>query len=161
MRRVLVAIAALAIGLFAITSSGVRGAGSNAAEEAAIRKIIAAGDANAASGLLALPHLPDVAIWSAAYRQPVIEGEEKPIPREQPQGIANRVPGSQKSKTEPIRIVIAESGDLAYEYSKTILEFDLKNGQHTTLQGGALRVWQKQGGEWKVAAWFTHRYYED
>lgn len=43
--------------------------------------------------------------------------------------------------------MIAYSRDLAYEYSKTILEFDLKNGQHTILHGADLRVWQKQGGE--------------
>jgi hypothetical protein len=37
-------IAALTVGFIAITASGVRGAGTNADDEAAIRKLIAAAD---------------------------------------------------------------------------------------------------------------------
>jgi ketosteroid isomerase-like protein len=104
--------------------------------------------------------LPEAVLWSGAYKRPQV-GNEKSTPRNNPHGIANRVPGSQKQKTEPIRIVIADSGDLAYEYSKFTLEFDLKSGQHYSTEGGVLRVWQNQGGEWKLAAWFNHPYYND
>jgi hypothetical protein len=133
MRRVLVAVAALAIGLLAITSSGVRGAGSNAAEEAAISKLIAVADA--ATGASAVPHLADDVFWSGAIRRPIV-GNEKSTPRDIPTSPANQVLESRKAKTEPIRIVIADSRDLAYEYSKFTLDYDLKSGQHITGRAG-------------------------
>jgi ketosteroid isomerase-like protein len=57
--------------------------------------------------------------------------------------------------------VIGESGDLAYEYSDGMLEFDLKAGGHVTSPNSTLRVWQKQDGQWKMAASFTITYYRD
>jgi len=39
-------------------------------------------------------------------------------------------PLSQASKTEVIRIVVADSQDLAYEYSKAILDSELTSGEH-------------------------------
>jgi hypothetical protein len=52
--------------------------------------------------------------------------------------IQDRVPGSQKSKTEAMRIVVADSRDLAYEYSKSILEFDMKSGEHVSFDSPSL-----------------------
>jgi DNA invertase Pin-like site-specific DNA recombinase len=62
----------------------------------------------------------------------------------------NRVPGSEERKTEVMRIVIADSRELAYEYSKGAFEYDLKNGKHVSFGRGILRVWQKQGGDNEV-----------
>jgi ketosteroid isomerase-like protein len=59
-----------------------------------------------------------------------------------------------------IRIIVADSRDLAYEYSKANLGFDLKSGQHIQFDTGVLRVWQKQDGAWRVGAQFI-RPYED
>jgi len=147
-------ITALAVGALAIASSNsVRGAGSNATEEAAIRKLIAAGDKGAP-----LPPMTDRIFWAGAYKRPVID-PEKGVPFNGPgDTIENRVPGSRKTKTEPIRIVIADSRDLAYEFSKCTLAHDLKSGEHVSFDTGILRVWQKQGGDWKVAAVFQHPY---
>jgi ketosteroid isomerase-like protein len=72
--------------------------------------------------------------------------------------VPNRVPGHTTIRTEPLRIVIADSRDLAYEYGKVVTEFDLKSGEHVKLEAGLLRVWQKQAGEWKEAAVFTRPY---
>jgi ketosteroid isomerase-like protein len=66
-----------------------------------------------------------------------------------------RLPGSQKNKTTVRRIEIAKSGDLAYEFSDSELSFDLKDGKRESFPTSALRVWKKEGGEWKVAAQFS------
>jgi hypothetical protein len=151
MQRQLIVTATM-VGFLAITSSGVRGAGNNAAEEAAIRKQIAAYDMGT-RGL----GLPDQVFWSGAYKRPTV-GNEKGEPAEGANSIPNRVSGSQKNKTEVIRIVVADSGDLAYEYSKSTLEFDLKSGEHHSSMTGLLRVWQKQDGNWRIAAFFARPY---
>jgi ketosteroid isomerase-like protein len=130
----------------------VRGAGTNATEEAAIRKIIAAQDAGTRAAAL-----PDGIFWSGAYMRPIVGGE-KPDLRPGPLGVANRVPGSQKVKTEVIRVVVSDSGDLAYEYGRVGLEFDRKDGGHAHIDAGQLVIWQKQDGQWKVAAAFQFPY---
>ena len=144
-----------AVVLLGVTSSRVRGAGTNAADEAAIRKLIAVYDQP--GGNTKVPHLPDQIFWSGAYKRPFIY-PEKGEPFSGQNAVPDRVPNSQKLKTSPIRIVIADSHDLAYEYSKTTLEFDMKNGQHRSFDTGSLRVWQKQGGEWEIAAMFVRPY---
>jgi ketosteroid isomerase-like protein len=147
-------LAALAIALLAgAPSTALRAAGSNADDEAAIRKQIAAYDAGGSRAIF----LPDRVFWSGAYKRPVV-GSEPGEPFDGQGGIGSRVPNSQKSKTEVIRIVVSDSRDLAYEYSKSTLEFDLKSGSHVSMQTGLLRVWQKQNGDWKIAAFFTHPY---
>lgn len=153
-QRKLAGATVLAVGFLAIGLSSGRSAGSNAAEESAIRKFIAAADGDAR-----LPSLPDRIFWSGAYKGPTV-GSEQGEPKSGPGAISDRVPGSRKDKTEVIRIVIADNRDLAYEYSKSTLSFDLKSGEHRSFDTGLLRVWQKQGGDWKVAAFFVRPYDE-
>jgi hypothetical protein len=136
------------------SSRSIQGAGRNAAEEAAIRKQIAALDTGASRREVSLP---DDVFWSGAYKRPVV-GSQAAEPIGGERSPANRVPGSQRNKTEVIKIIVADSGDLAYEYSSGTLEFDLKSGQHTKMEEGILRVWQKQNGNWKVAAFFVQPY---
>jgi ketosteroid isomerase-like protein len=151
--RKLAVTAVVTVGFFAAALTTGHGAGSNAADDAAIRKLIAANDQKAGT----IQQLPDHIFWTAAYKRPTV-GDEKGDPMPGPQAISERVPGSQKTTTEPIRIVIADSHDLAYEYSKRKLEYDLKSGEHVQGDTGVLRVWQKQGGEWKEAASFARPY---
>jgi hypothetical protein len=157
MNRQIALAAVIAMALLGVISSGLRGAGTNAADEAAIRKLIAAYDEP--GGNTKAPRLADGIFWSGAFKRPFI-APEKGEPFGGPFTVQDRVPGSQKSKTQPIRIVIADSRDLAYEYSKGTLEYDMKNGQHRSLDHGILRVWQKQGGDWKIAATFMRPYDE-
>jgi hypothetical protein len=147
---------ALAIGLLALVSSDLKAAGSNAEEEAAIRQIIAAHDQKGGGGLEGVPQLADRVIWTGAEKRPMM-GDEKGELRST-SSVPNRVPGHTTIKTEPIRIVVADSRDLAYEYGKVTTEFDLKSGEHVKLEAGMLRVWQKQDGNWKEAAVFTRPY---
>lgn len=58
-----------------------------------------------------------------------------------------------------IRIVVSNSRDLAYEYSEEVEDFDLKSGEHVhSHQRGLLTVWQKENGQWKIAAEFIRPY---
>ena len=69
--------------------------------------------------------------------------------------LENRIAGSQKSTSEVRRLVIAESGDMTYDYSDVSLSFDLKTGTHMTLVTSSLRVWQREDGQWKLAVSFS------
>ena len=55
----------------------------------------------------------------------------------------------------PVRIEIAQSGDLAYEFSNSDLIFDLKSGGRDVTTSSVLRVWKKEEGQWKIAALFA------
>ena len=148
--------AALAAGLLALVSTELKAAGSNADEEAAIRQIIAAHDQKGGGGLEGVPQLADRVIWTGSAKRPMVGDEKEQLLSTS--SVPNRVPGHTTIKTEPIRIVIADSRDLAYEYGKVTTEFDLKSGEHVKLEAGMLRVWQKQDGNWKEAAVFTRPY---
>jgi hypothetical protein len=115
--NVKIVLTALAVEFLALTSSGVRGAGTDAAEEAAIRKQIAAYDAGSSgSGSRRALVLPDEVFWSGAYKRPIVRpAVSEPVDREG--SVPTRVPGPQKAKTQVIRIVVADSHDLACEYS--------------------------------------------
>jgi hypothetical protein len=149
------AVTVVTLGVFAMASSGyrLRGAGTNAVDEASIRKLIADNDK---AGSARMPSLSNHIFWSGAYKRPIVDMEKGELTRED--AAENRINGSEKSKTNPIRIVVSDSRDMAYEYSKDILEYDLKNGKHMSFTLGLLRVWQKQGGEWKEAAVFSRPY---
>jgi hypothetical protein len=107
-----------------------------------------------------IPRTADVVFWSGAFKRPIVgseRGEEIPSDR-QPSA---RIPGSERNKTTPVRIEIAKSGDLAYEFSNSILSYDLKSGEKQSGPTSILRVWMKEGGQWKVAAWFARPHYQD
>jgi hypothetical protein len=107
-----------------------------------------------------IPRTADVVLWSGAYKRPTVgseRGEEIPSDR-QPSA---RVPASQRNTTMPVRIEIAKSGDLAYEYSNSTLSFDLKNGGKESFPTSILRVWKKEGGQWKMAAMFARPHYQE
>ena len=146
-------LAVLTVGFLAVTFSSLRGAGTNPKEEAAIRKQIATITGPAARDAISTK---DRVLFTTNAKRPVIGSETPELI-----GAAsaeNAVAGSQKLKIDVLRIVIAESADLAYEHSKQVREYDLKNGTHVAKPSGVLRVWQKEGGEWKVAAVFNFAY---
>ncbi len=146
-------VVVLLVGLIGSAVPDMRGADTTSAEEtAAIRKQIVALDAGT-HGLV----LPDKIFWSGAFKRPII-GDEKPEPFARETAPEQRIPDSEKTRTAPIRIVVAGSRDLAYEYSKASVEYDLKSGKHVSFDTGLLRVWQKDGGVWKMAALFIRPY---
>jgi hypothetical protein len=124
-------------------------------DEEAIRALIA-GQRNGAEIALT----SDAILWSGAYKRPFVRpgtGEEVPGPRRP----AERVPGSQRVAITPVRIEVAKSGDLAYEFSDFVLSFETKAVEHVSFPGSALRVWRKEGTAWKVAAAFMRPHYQE
>ena len=70
-------------------------------------------------------------------------------------GEPTEYPSSQRSTTTVRRIEIAKSGDLAYEFSDSELSYQLKNAGKVSFPRSVLRIWKKDGGQWKVAAYFA------
>lgn len=141
------------VGCLSIGFVELRGAGSNAIEEAAIRKIVSAENDGRP-----VPHMADQIFWSGPYQRPVI-WPEKPTPASTAIApIEERAPSGSTSLKTPVRIVVADSRDLAYEYETTALSIKMKNGTTRAVESAALRVWQKESGEWKIAAEFSAPY---
>jgi hypothetical protein len=124
-------------------------------DEAAIRRLIAQRDAGTP-----IPSTPDRIFWAASFQKPII-GDEAPTLRTHDRGVENRVDGTTRNTSTVRRLVIAESGDMAYEYSDGTVSFDLKTGEHVVTPNSTLRVWQKVDGHWTAAATFTITHYRD
>jgi len=126
-----------------------------AADEAAIRALIGQIDAGKR-----VPQMQKRVFWSGAYEKPALD-DERATPRKGEGGIESRVANSQRTKTDIRRIVVSDAGDMAYEYSDATISFDLKAGGHRSFTNSTLRVWQKEGGQWKVAASFSFPHERD
>ena len=124
-------------------------------DEEAIRALIA-GQRNGVE----IAVTSDAILWTGAYKRPFVRpgnGEEVPGPGRP----SERVPGSQRVAITPVRIEVAKSGDLAYEFSDFVLSFEMKTGEHVSFPGSVLRVWRKELGTWKMAAAFIHPHYQE
>jgi hypothetical protein len=138
---------------------------SPSADERAIRELIARYDTGDR-----VSHADDIVFWTGDFKRPTIGSQRgEPIPAEArpssarpADSLSERVPGSRRRITTPVRIDIAKSGDLAYEFSHSELTFDLKNGQReTAIPASVLRVWKKEAGQWKIAAMFARPHYQE
>jgi ketosteroid isomerase-like protein len=67
----------------------------------------------------------------------------------------------QKLRTSVQRVVIAKSGDLAYEYSTFRIEWDGDDNKRAGFDGSSLRVWLKVNGEWNEEAYFARPHTDD
>jgi len=147
MRRVSAVVGAMVV-VSTVIAVPLRSAGTNAVAEAAIRKIVAAENDGKTP-----PVMVDTILWSGPMQRPVI-GKERPVPAATAQiPLGDRV--STKAVLKPERIIVAESGDLAYEYETGVITATLKDGSTKTVENAGIRVWQKDGGEWKLAAHFS------
>ena len=133
------------------------------ADERAIRDLIARYDRGESVARTA-----DDILWTADFARPVIGRQRggfivyvEPFTPDQvaaaraAAAASPRVPGSRRRVTTPVRIEIAQSGDLAYEFSNSDLIFDLKSGGRDVTTSSVLRVWKKEEGQWKIAALFA------
>jgi ketosteroid isomerase-like protein len=111
------------------------------AEEAAIRALIVpVGNP---------PHTADVITWTGVLKRPRVGSE---APNMYPDaGVERRT--NQKTSWRVQRLEVAASGDIAWEFSYTTLEYD-KDSRHVSFDTGVLRVWKKVDGKWNVAASF-------
>jgi hypothetical protein len=138
---------------------------SPSADERAIRDLIARYD----KGESVTP-TDDVIFWTGDFKRPTvgslrgeaIPADQRPSSARVPGSPSARVPGSRRRVTTPVRIDIATSGDLAYEFSNSELVFDLQNGEpETAIPASVLRVWKKDGGQWKIAAMFARPHHQE
>jgi len=135
---------------FMIALAALTSAQTTSTDDQQIRALIARYDTGQRTGMAT----KDVVFWSGAFKRPTVgseQGEEVPSDRQ----VSDRVPGSQRSKTTVVRLEIAQSADLAYEFSNSDVSFDLKNGKKESFQNSLLRVWKKEAGQWKIAAQFA------
>jgi ketosteroid isomerase-like protein len=119
------------------------------AEEAAIRAAAKDAAANRA---------PDAIFWSGAYARPIIgkAGEATAKPRSGERFDQRR--NVQRSENI-VRLEVAASGDMAYDFTNFTLSYDLADTkEHASFQGSALRVWKKLDGQWRAVAWFARPY---
>ena len=138
---------------------------SPSADERAIRDLIARYDDGES-----VARTDDVIYWTGDFKRPTV-GSQKPeaLPADQrpsaarvPGSPSERIPGARRRVTTPVRIEIAKSGDLAYEFSNSELRFELKNGEReSAIPSSVLRVWKKDGGQWKIAALFARPHYQE
>jgi hypothetical protein len=135
---------------------------SQSADERAIRDLIARYDKGES-----VARTDDEILWSGDFKRPAVGSQKRePVPADRNPsapvpGSSARVPGSRRRVTTPVRIEIAKSGDLAYEFSDSELIFDLQNGGREAIPSSVLRVWKKDGGQWKIAAMFARPHYQE
>jgi ketosteroid isomerase-like protein len=98
-----------------------------------------------------IKYTDDNFFWSDAYDKPMIgkaEHEEarKKVEAEEPRN-------NEVDADHPQRVVVSQSGDMAYEYGGGEISFhEQKTGKHVSFQVGYLRVWKSVDGQCKVAA---------
>jgi ketosteroid isomerase-like protein len=86
-------------------------------------------------------------------KKPVVGNE----PRDEvpgPGSLSNRVPNTTRMTTTIRKIEVAKAGDLTYEFSDAIVSYEAQGGVPTSFPTSLLRVWKKDAGEWKLAAFF-------
>ena len=62
---------------------------------------------------------------------------------------------NEMQKTELVRLVIADSKDMAYDFGNFTLDYDTPDKKHVSFGGSYLRVWRKIKGEWMSEAFFA------
>lgn len=137
----------------AIALAASVGAQTPSSDEKQIRDLIAKWDTapRGPSGTPRQFETKDRVLFTGAYKKPVI-GDATPNLAD-PAEMASRA--STTTKTTPVRIEVAKSGDLAYEFSNSELMIVTKDGKKNSYPTSLLRVWKKEAGEWKVAAHFV------
>jgi Domain of unknown function (DUF4440) len=93
----------------------------------------------------------DAVIWTGAYAKPQ---RLSPNPAD-----SLAMPGRKNvvQKTDVQEIVVAKSGDMAYENSTFTLAYDDDSG-HKERTGAILRVWRQIGSEWKIVSMYQRPY---
>lgn len=91
----------------------------------------------------------DVVYWTGAYRHPLEGRQEMESVRGKRQQTSDR---SNEKRTRKVkRLLVAKSGDMAYEYTDYTLDFIDKSGKPVHVAGSYVRVWRKEDGQWKIA----------
>jgi hypothetical protein len=107
------------------------------------------------------PKTTDSVIFvSGAYPRPIIgRGQPRDSSTQSAQKETERR-SQMKRRIRPQRVVVSQSGDLAYGFAYFDMEFDRPDStgqgtEHVKFEGSQLSVWRKVGGEWKLDAVFS------
>lgn len=95
----------------------------------------------------------DIFVASPAHNEPTIGKSEM-------KRVGETIHASRTNEShapsQPGRIVVAPSGDMAYEYGTVHVSFDEKqSGKHQDFTNAYLRVWKAVDGSCKVAAYMS------
>ncbi len=94
----------------------------------------------------------DLIFWSGAFDHPIIG---KANLETQGAEIAKTRKNEKRGPEKIERLVVSTTGDLAYDYGATSLEFDdAQTGTHASFTPTHLRIWKREKGVWKLAAAF-------
>lgn len=96
----------------------------------------------------------DIVYVTGQYEQPLEGKQAIAEARQRLRQEPSRARKNEKRTTTIKRLRIADSGELAYEYSEAKNEFDRPDGTHVAGTVSMLRVWRKAGDSWKVEAAF-------
>ena len=116
-------------------------------EERVIRALIAQQDQGAIG-----PYSDDVIFVSGRLSRPVIGNKALAEAEAQLQQNPATRRNDRSVKHDVVRIQIADSGDLAYEFTNFQLGYNDSSNKRVEFGGHLLRVWRKENGSWKVAA---------
>jgi ketosteroid isomerase-like protein len=101
-----------------------------------------------------IKYTDDSIFVSGAFPRPIIGRKQFDAMKPRREEMKKARP-NEKMKSDIQRLVISQSGDLAYEYGDFNVSFDSKNKKRTGFSGSYLRVWRKVNGEWLVDAFFA------
>jgi ketosteroid isomerase-like protein len=96
----------------------------------------------------------DSILSSGLTPRPLVGRQEQQKFRRQLEAASKKRPNA-KTRTTVERVVVARSGELAYEFSHFRMEWDGPAGKRAGLDGSYLRVWRKVKGEWLEEAYFA------
>lgn len=123
--------------------------GQAAGNEQTIRQLVA--DQNAGKQVIAYTENRIFVI--GPFARPSI-GKNDPAYRQVMDSLGN-VRRNVKAIQQIVRLEVAGSGDMAYEYGEGQTEYDDQNNQHTAFTNSYVRIWRKVNGQWLVDVFFA------
>lgn len=121
----------------------------NADDEQQIRELVKKADAG-----VKIKHTDDSIFVAGGLQRPLVGKERDDFSAQHADEMKKDRP-NQKKQTTIRRLVIAQSGDLAYDFSDVKVSWDGKDGKPAGLEASHLRVWRKKNGEWLEEAIFA------
>ena len=115
-------------------------------DEQLLRKLIQQGN----EGKNVIKRTDDSIFVSGAYSRPMIGRAAQ-----EAAGLPTRDRSNVSRKSDVVRLVISQSGDMAEEFGNFAMSFDQPDKKHISFDGSYLRVWRKIKGEWLEDAFFA------
>lgn len=119
-------------------------------DEQTIRDLVAQEN----EGKRVIQYTDDRIFVSGAYPQPMI-GKEMSAENQQADNKLKTGRRNFKSTNRIERIVVSQSGDMAYEFGYGNLSYDTPENKHVSFENSYLQVWRKLQGQWKAEVMFA------